>query len=189
MPRPELSELDHLREIERLARAVAAAALDAGHLSYAPDPDDATPLQRAVNALAREIRHHHFPGDGCLPEEDRPTVRLAGVVLLRPAPSPPATEETYETACARLGVEARAEGWAQWNTWGSGGARITMVVSSVDTTLGLLANWARGRDVYPVRPLPSQVALVRQGWAGPMTLSPWGAARLDLTDQWPTPAE
>ncbi|MFI7014195.1 hypothetical protein [Streptomyces sp. NPDC050164] len=183
MPRPELSELDYLREIERLARAVTAAASAEGHLSYAPDPDDATPLQRAVNALAREIRHYHFPGDGCLPEEDRPPVRLAGVVVLRPTSLPPGTEETYEEACARLGVEARAEGWALWNTWGKGGARVTMVVSSVDTTLGLLANWARGRDVYPVSPVPSQVAQIQQGWAGPMTFSPWGAERLGITGQ------
>ncbi|MER7403074.1 hypothetical protein ABT373_11445 [Streptomyces sp. NPDC000070] len=183
MPRPELSELDYLREIERLARAVTAAASAEGHLSYAPDPEGATPLQRAVNALAREIRHYHFPGDGCLPEENRPPVRLAGVVVLRPTSLPPGMEETYEEACARLGVEARAEGWALWNTWGKGGARVTMVVSSVDTTLGLLANWARGRDVYPVSPVPSQVAQIQQGWAGPMTFSPWGAERLGITGQ------
>ncbi|MFI5796020.1 hypothetical protein [Streptomyces sp. NPDC051677] len=83
MHRPELSELDYLREIERLAKAVTTAASAEGRLSYEPDPEDATPLQRAVNALAREIRHYHFPGDGCLPEEeDRPTVRLAELVPL-----------------------------------------------------------------------------------------------------------
>ncbi|MFJ9820850.1 hypothetical protein ACIRU3_37415 [Streptomyces sp. NPDC101151] len=183
MPRPELSELDHLREIERLAGTVTAAASAEGTLSYAADSDDATPLQRAVNALARELRHYHFPGDGCLEDEDRPTVRLAGVVVLRPASLPTGTEETYEAACARLGLEARAEGWALWNTWGKGGARVTMVVSSVDTTLGLLANWARGRDVHPVSPVPSQVVLIRQGWAGPMTFSRWGAERLGLAGQ------
>ncbi|WP_432013702.1 hypothetical protein [Streptomyces cucumeris] len=183
MSRPDLSELDYLREIERLARVVTTAASAEGHLSFEPDPDDATPLQRAVNALAREIRHYHFPGDGCLPEEDRPTVRLAGVMVLRPNSLPSGMEETYEEACARLGVEARAEGWALWNTWGKGGARVTMVVSSVDTTEGLLANWARGRHVYPVTPVPSQIARVQQGWAGPMTLSPFGAEQLGLAGQ------
>lgn len=184
MPRPELSELDYLREIERLAKAVTTAAFAEGHLTYEPDADDATPLQRAVNALAREIRHYHFPGDGCLPEEeDRPTVRLAGVVVLRPASMPSGMEETYEEACVRLDLEARAEGWALWNTWGKGGARVTMVVSSVDTTVGLVANWARGRVVYPVTPVPSQIARIQQGWACPMTFSPLGAERLGLTGQ------
>ncbi|MGV9239413.1 hypothetical protein [Streptomyces nigra] len=39
MTRPELTELDHLREVERLARAVVGAAAGECWLSYAvPDP-------------------------------------------------------------------------------------------------------------------------------------------------------
>lgn len=60
--RPELSELDHLREIERLAGVVAGAASAEGRLSYRPEADDATPLQRAVNALARGFATTTSPG-------------------------------------------------------------------------------------------------------------------------------
>ncbi|MFD6552371.1 hypothetical protein, partial [Streptomyces sp. NPDC058398] len=82
MTRPDLSELDHLREIERLAGVVVGAASAECRLSYQPDADDATPLRRAVNALARGLRHYHFPGDGCLDDEaDRPELKLAGVVI------------------------------------------------------------------------------------------------------------
>ncbi|MFJ2805836.1 hypothetical protein [Kitasatospora sp. NPDC087271] len=89
MTRPELSELEYLREIERLARAVTGVASAEGWLSYGPEAEDATRLQRAVNALAREIRHYHFPGDGCLGEEaDRSEVKLAGVAILRPGAMP-----------------------------------------------------------------------------------------------------
>ncbi|MFF5044542.1 hypothetical protein [Streptomyces nigra] len=116
--RPELTELDHLREVERLARAVVAAAGGEGWLSYAPDPDDTTGLQRAVNALARSIRHYHFPGDGCAEEDERPVLKLAGVAVLRPDAMPTGWTETYEDGCGRLGVEPRPEGWALWNTWG-----------------------------------------------------------------------
>ncbi|MFJ8109587.1 hypothetical protein [Streptomyces sp. NPDC096132] len=175
MPRPELTELDHLREIERLARAVTEA------FPHDRDQKEATRLGRAVNALDRALRRHHFPGDGCLPEEeDRPTVRLVGVVVLRPSVMPAGTDESYEEACARLGVAPRAEGWALWNTWGDGGAPVTLVVSAVDTTEGLLANWARGRAVYPVAPVPSQIAAVRQNWSGPMTFSPRAVAELGV---------
>lgn len=58
-----------------------------------------------------------------------------------------------------------------------------MVVSAVDTTVGLLTNWARGRHVYPVTPLPSQMAHIQQGRAGPMTFSPFGVERSGLTGQ------
>ncbi|GAA4880211.1 hypothetical protein [Kitasatospora terrestris] len=51
MTRPELSELDHLRETERLADAVVSAASAEGLLPYEPDAGEATRLQRAVNAL------------------------------------------------------------------------------------------------------------------------------------------
>ncbi|MEV6194860.1 hypothetical protein AB0M19_20975 [Streptomyces sp. NPDC051920] len=182
MPRPELSEFDHLREIERLAQAVTNAAAAEGWLSFASGSEEATSLQRAVNQLARGLRHYHFPGDGCLDEEeDRPTVKLAGVVVLRPSAMPAGMEETYQEACARLGVEPRPEGWALWNTWSEDGVRVTMIVSAVDTTEGLLANWARGRAAYPVTPVPSQIVQIHQGWSGPMIFSPFGAKKLGLT--------
>ncbi|MFF3405315.1 hypothetical protein ACFYW8_03690 [Streptomyces sp. NPDC002742] len=184
MTRPELSELDHLREIERLASVVAGAASAEGWLSYQPEADDATPLQRAVNALARGLRHYHFPGDGCLDDEaDRPELKLAGVVILRPGAMPDGMEENYEEACARLGVEARPEGWALWNTWGDGKLQVTMVVSAVDTTEGLLANWSRGKAVYPLTPVPSQIALIHHGWAAHMVFSPFGVKKLGLGGQ------
>lgn len=59
MTRPELSELDYLREVERLARAVASAA--AGERWYADDAEGEGPLQRSVNALGRALLHYHFP--------------------------------------------------------------------------------------------------------------------------------
>ncbi|MFF0294586.1 hypothetical protein ACFYST_15060 [Kitasatospora sp. NPDC004614] len=180
MPRPELSELEHLREIERLAAAVTNAASAEGWLSFEPEAEEATRLQRAVNALARARRHYHFPGDGCLDEEDRPGLKVAGVLLLRPGAMPLGMTETYEQACARLGVEARTEGWALWNTWGDEDVRVTMVVTAVDTTEGLLANWSRGRVVYPVTPVPSQIALIVHGWAAHMTFSPFGVRKLGL---------
>ncbi|MET9063014.1 hypothetical protein ABZX99_35010 [Streptomyces antibioticus] len=181
MPRPELTEPDYLRELERLARAVTAAAAAEGTLTHGPDPIGATALHRAVNALARAVRHHHFPGDGCLPgEEDRPTVRLVGVVLLRPSAMPAGTDESYGEACARLAVEPRSEGWALWNTWGDGGAPVTLVVTDVAATEALLAHWAHGGSAAPVTPLPSQIVAVRQGWTGPMTFSPQAARGLGV---------
>ncbi|MFJ4536722.1 hypothetical protein ACIP39_12255 [Streptomyces tibetensis] len=183
MTRPALTQNEYLSEVERLAREVRSAAWEEGWLCYGHDPEDATTLQRAVNALARVLQHHHFPGDGCVEEEDRPLVELVGVVIIRPGAMPSALDETYEQACLRIGVEPREEGWALWNTWGKGQSRMTMVVSAVDTTDGLLANWSRGVDILPVQPLPSQVALIQQGWAGPMTLSPRAAKKTGLLDQ------
>ena len=58
-------DLDYLRRIETLARAVCDCALEEGWLSYEPDPEDATALQQSVNALARRLRHHHSADDGC----------------------------------------------------------------------------------------------------------------------------
>lgn len=62
------SETDYLRSIEQLAHEVVHQAGDKGEgwLSFAPDPVEATPLQRAVNNLARALRYRHFDGDGCL---------------------------------------------------------------------------------------------------------------------------
>jgi hypothetical protein len=58
-------EPSYLRRVEVLAHAVCDRAMDEGWLSYRPDPDEATPLQRAVNELARNLRHHHSSTDGC----------------------------------------------------------------------------------------------------------------------------
>ncbi|MEV6682952.1 hypothetical protein AB0N09_39745 [Streptomyces erythrochromogenes] len=179
MTSPKLSELDHLREIERLADHVRLAASGEGWLSYREDPEDATALHRSVNALARALRHHHFEGDGCS-GGDRPLIRLAGASVLKPGAMPAGVEEEYEEACARIGVEPRSEGWALWNTWSDGGLTVTMVVSAVATTEGLFENWSRGRDIDPVSPLPSQIALVRHGWIGPMTFSPRTVSRTGL---------
>ncbi|MER5864286.1 hypothetical protein [Kitasatospora sp. NPDC002040] len=176
MPTPELSDPDHLREIERLAYLVTVEASNEDWLSFDPDPEDATPLRRSINALARALRSYHFDGDGCV-EEDRPLVRLVGATVLKPGVMPTGVDDDYEQACARIGVEARPEGWALWNTWDDDGRQVTMVVSAVETTEGLFANWSRGRALDPVTPLPSQVAQVRRGWIGPMTFSPRGVRR------------
>ncbi|WP_326718324.1 hypothetical protein OHT59_01525 [Streptomyces sp. NBC_00243] len=182
MTSPELSELDYLREIERLANRVTVEASNEGWLSFQADPEDSTPLQRSVNALARTLRSYHFEGDGCT-EEDRPLVRLVGASVLKPEVMPAGVEEGYEEVCARIGVEPRSAGWALWNTWSDGKLKVTMVVSAVETTEGLLENWSRGRTIDPVSPLPSQIALVRQGWIGPMTFSPRGVSRTGLGGQ------
>ncbi|GHH17718.1 hypothetical protein [Streptomyces lanatus] len=179
----ELDDLDHLREIERLAARVREAASDEGWLCYLEDPEDATPLQRSVNALARVLRHYHFEGDGCLEDDDRPTVRLVGACVLRPAVMPAGVEETYAEVCARIGVEPRPEGWALWHTWSDGDLKVTMVVTAVETTEGLFQNWSCGRAVDPLTPLPSQIALVRHGWIGPITFSPRGVSRTGLGGQ------
>ena len=67
--RERLSDLDYLKAVKGFANAVVETALDEGWLSYLPDPDGATPLQRAVNELARNLRHVHYDGDGCLDVE------------------------------------------------------------------------------------------------------------------------
>ncbi|MFE7563715.1 hypothetical protein [Kitasatospora sp. NPDC057500] len=176
MSAPEpFDESDYLREIERLARHVIAEVPDEG-LTHGPDPQDATPFQRSLNALARAVRHYHFEGDGCM-EDDRPLLRLAAAAVLKPDAMPAGTDEDYGQMCARFGVEPRPEGWALWHTWG-GGEQVTMVVTAVATTEGLFRNWSLGREFDPVTPLPSQVALVHRGWSGPMTLAPRGARRV-----------
>ncbi|WUD77064.1 hypothetical protein OG937_37860 [Streptomyces sp. NBC_00510] len=183
MTSPELSELDYLREIERLAKAVVSAA--AGEQLHAGDAEDDGPFQRSVNALGRALLQYHFPLDGCLEEEEeRPLVPLAAVAIIRPEAMPIGSDETYPHACARLGVEARPEGWALWDTWVDGSAKVTMVVSAVDTTEGLLTNWAKGRDLLPVMPLPSQIAQVHAGWTGwASVFSPYGKRKLGLNGQ------
>lgn len=96
---------------------------------------------------------------------------------------PAGVEEGYGEVCARIGVEPRSEGWALWNTWSDGELKVTMVVSAVETTEELLENWSHGRAIDPVSPLPSQIALVRRGWIGPMTFSPRGVSHTGLGGQ------
>lgn len=167
MTAPELSELDYLREIERLAYRVVVEASGEDH---------PPPFRTDLDALSRTLRSYHFKGDGCT-EPDRPLQRLIGACVFKPGVMPAGTDEGYEQMCARLGVEPRPQGWALWNTWAEGDLRVTMVVTAVETTEGLFANWSRGRNFDPVTPLPSQVALVHQGWIGPVTFSPRGVGR------------
>lgn len=162
MASPQLSDWEYLREIERLANRVRAEASNEGWLSFQADSDEATPLQRSVNVLARALRHYHLGGDGCL-DEERPLVRLVGASVLKPAVMPAGVEEAYEEVCARIGVDPRPEGWALWNTWSDGALKVTMVVSAVETTEGLFENWARGSTrpgvtpALPNRPRPPRM--------------------------------
>jgi hypothetical protein len=174
VPVPELGEQDYLRQVELLAREVVAAAHDEGWLTYAQDPVEAGALQRVVNELARTLRHQHFAGDGCA-ESDRPVLTLGGAALIVPGET-----ESYGRGCALLGVPAREEGWALWYTWDGEDRPHTMVTTALETTRGLLANWAQGRDVHPAQPARSQVRAVLRGWVGPVTLSPGYAATKGL---------
>ena len=63
---PRLSDDEYLREIEVLANAVCDRAFDEGWLTFSPEDDDQSPLQQAVNELARNLRQVHHEGDGCL---------------------------------------------------------------------------------------------------------------------------
>ncbi|MDX3696241.1 hypothetical protein PV726_39180 [Streptomyces europaeiscabiei] len=59
-----------------------------------------------------------------------------------------------------------------------------MVVSAVDTTEGLLTNWAKGRDLLPVMPLPSRTARVHAGWTSWGSIfSTYGKRKLGLNGQ------
>jgi hypothetical protein len=87
---------------------------------------------------------------------------------------------TYDEVCARLGVEARPDGVALWNTWGDSGPAVTMVVTDVAATETLLRNWSSGIVIYPTTPLPSQIISVRQGWFEPMILSPGTVRRVGV---------
>ncbi|MEU5323509.1 hypothetical protein AB0G67_43190 [Streptomyces sp. NPDC021056] len=83
-------------------------------------------------------------------------MRLVGASVLKPEVMPVGVEEEYAEVCARIGMEPRPEGWALWSTWSDGGElKLTMVVSAVETTEGLLENWSRAREIDPVSPLPS----------------------------------
>ncbi|WP_203924744.1 hypothetical protein [Rugosimonospora africana] len=177
-------EIDYLRQVELLAQEVVALAFDEGTLTHGPDPDDATPLQRAINALARKVRYYHFPGDGCL--EERPLLPLSGIVVVGPDSMPPEWGIEYAQLCARLGVPARAEGWALWHAWDSKGLPHTLVTRHLATTRGILQNWSLGRDLYPVQPERAQVAAVVRGWIGPATLSPSHVETVGLGKALPT---
>ncbi|SNS33180.1 hypothetical protein [Actinomadura mexicana] len=168
-----MSEIEYLREVEARSRAVVDEAAGEGWLAYYEEVEETNPLRRALNELAKTLRHYHYQGDGCLDEEDdRPRMRLAGVVLVRPAAMPFGMDDDYETACQRLHVDPRPEGWAVWNTWSEQGLSVSLVMTDIDGTEGLLINWARGIPTYPVTPVSSQIAQVHQGWAAPMTVSP-----------------
>ena len=60
----------YLRRVEVLADRVCQEALSEGWLMYLPEDAHQTPLQRAVNELARNIRHVHYEGDGCVDDDD-----------------------------------------------------------------------------------------------------------------------
>lgn len=66
---PRLSDEDYLKKVEELANVVCDKALEEGWLTCLPDDDDHTPLQRAINELARNLRHVHYEGDGCLDQD------------------------------------------------------------------------------------------------------------------------
>jgi hypothetical protein len=67
---PRLSEMDYLRLIERLAHEVVEVAAEQDWLSFGDDGNsDPSPLHRAVNALATELRMVHHDGDSCLEHE------------------------------------------------------------------------------------------------------------------------
>jgi hypothetical protein len=58
---------EYLQRIEVLSRAVVAEAAREGWLAFDPASEiGATPLQAAVNELARHLRFVHFDGDGCV---------------------------------------------------------------------------------------------------------------------------
>lgn len=63
---PRRSDDDYLRHVEELANVVCDAAFDEGWLTFPPDDAGQSPLQQAINELARNLRHVHSAGDGCL---------------------------------------------------------------------------------------------------------------------------
>lgn len=65
-----MSDDEYLREIEVLANAVCDRAFDVGWLTFSAEDDDQSRLQQAVNELARNLRHVHYEGDGCLAADE-----------------------------------------------------------------------------------------------------------------------
>ncbi|MFC9978154.1 hypothetical protein ACFVH6_45345 [Spirillospora sp. NPDC127200] len=174
----DLDERDYLRRLELLARDLVSQAHDEGWLSYERDHDDATPLQRTINEIARSVRHYHFEGDGCL--EERPSVGLGGAALIKPKTSADDVSDEYQELCERLGVAPRLQGWALWHTWDNKQRAHTIVTTCLTTTRGMLANWSRGISSYPARPDRTQIAAVTRGWIGPIIVSPNHAKDLGL---------
>src|SRR5207302_1754066 len=66
---PRLTDQAYLEKVEELANAVCDEASEEGWLTYLPGDSNQTPLQRAINELARNLRHVHYEGDGCLDDE------------------------------------------------------------------------------------------------------------------------
>lgn len=67
-----VSDLEYLRLIEELAHDVVEQAAEEGWLEFGDTGQSApTPVQRAVNALATELRIHHHAEDGCMEEIER----------------------------------------------------------------------------------------------------------------------
>ena len=64
--RPRKSDLEYLRDVERLAKSVVDRAADEGWQTFRPQDDQLTPLQRSINEMARHLRYLHYEGDGCL---------------------------------------------------------------------------------------------------------------------------
>lgn len=177
MPDADDSEREYLRQVELLAQDVFSRALDEEWLSLDPDPNDATPLQRAINALARCLRVYHFEDDGCV-DPDVPLVNVAGALVVSPVTI--SNKKRYGEICTRLGVEARPIGWALWQTWNERGKAITLVTTKISTTEGMLLAWSKGHDMMPAKPLPAAVAATVQGWFGPAIMSPGYAARAGI---------
>ncbi|MFG2167821.1 hypothetical protein [Micromonospora chersina] len=63
-PKPDY-DAEYERRIERHPNAVVDAAFDEGWLTFLTEDEPQTPLQRAINELARNLRFKHFDGDGC----------------------------------------------------------------------------------------------------------------------------
>ncbi|MFI7596718.1 hypothetical protein [Actinoplanes sp. NPDC049681] len=58
---------EYLLRIERLSHAIVEEAAREGWLAFDSAKEvGATPLQSAVNELARHLRFVHFRGDGCV---------------------------------------------------------------------------------------------------------------------------
>lgn len=63
----DVADAEYLRSIERLAHEVVEEAAREGWLAFIKDREiGQTPLQRAINELARNLRMTHFEGDGCV---------------------------------------------------------------------------------------------------------------------------
>ena len=153
-----MTDVDYLRQIELLALEVVGATDPAG-------------LARAVGELSRRLRRD---GDVDL-DLDRPLLHLGGAALISPDDT-----DSYRQGCARLGVPERADGWALWFTWDDQARAHTVVSTALDTTRGLLSNWAQGRDVHPAQLDRARIAAVVRGWVGPVTLSPSHADAIGL---------